>query len=121
MNVHAPMPDLCAEGPGLITIDEACAKAASYAPPISAGEEVPIRQAAGRTLAEEVVATLALPAFDQSAMDGYALALGGGMLPAGTRVPVETRIAAGEAAGRISQGAAARIFTGAPLPALADA
>jgi molybdopterin molybdotransferase len=121
MNVHAPLPDLCSEGPGLITIDEACAKAAGYAGPISATEDVPIREAGGRTLAEEIVATLALPAFDQSAMDGYALALGGGMLPAGTRVPVETRIAAGEAAGRMSEGAAARIFTGAPLPVSADA
>jgi molybdopterin molybdotransferase len=121
MNVHAALPDLCSEGPGLITIDEACAKAASYAAPIGAGEEVPIRQAAGRTLAEEVVATLALPAFDQSAMDGYALALGGGMLPAGVRVPVEARVAAGDAGGTISGGAAARIFTGAPMPATADA
>ena len=116
MNVHAPVPDLCSEGPGLISIDEACAKAASYAPAITATEDVPIRRAGGRTLAEEVVATLAMPAFDQSAMDGYALALGGGMLPAGTRMPVEARIAAGDVAGRISEGAAARIFTGAPLP-----
>ena len=121
MNVHAPVPDLCSEGVGLITIDEACAKAARYATPITAAEDVPIRQAGGRTLAEKVVATLALPAFDQSAMDGYALALGGGMLPSGTRVPVEARVAAGDVAGTISEGAAARIFTGAPLPACADA
>lgn len=33
MNVHAPLLDLCSEGPGLITIDEACGKAASYAGP----------------------------------------------------------------------------------------
>ena len=80
---------------------------------------MPIRQAGGRTLAEEVVATLAMPAFDQSAMDGYALALSGGMLPAGTRLPVGARIAAGDVAGKISEGAAARIFTGAPMPASA--
>ena len=121
MNVHAPMPDLCSEGPGLITIDEACATAARHAVPIQAAEDVPIRAAGGRTLAEEIVATLAMPAFDQSAMDGYALALGGGMLPAGTRMPVEARVAAGDYAGTIPEGAAARIFTGAPLPAAADA
>lgn len=121
MNVHAPMPDLCSEGTGLITIDEACAKAASYARQISATEDVPIHFVGGRTLAEEIVARLAMPAFDHSAMDGYALALGGGMLPAGARVRVEARIAAGGAGSQISQGAAARIFTGAPLPAATDA
>src|SRR5688572_3204615 len=105
------MPDLCAEGAGLITIDEACAAAARQAVPIQAAEDVPVRAAGGRTLAEEIVATLAMPAFDQSAMDGYALALGGGMLPAGTRMPVEARVAAGDYAGTIPEGAAARIFT----------
>jgi len=121
MNVHSPITDLCAEGPGLITIEEACAAAAAYAMPISAVDEVPVREAAGRTLAEEIVARLAMPLFDQSAMDGYAVALGGGMMPAGARLPVEGRVAAGDTAGVLPDGAAARIFTGAPLPASADA
>ena len=89
--------------------------------PISAVDEVPVREAVGRTLAEEIVARLAMPLFDQSAMDGYAVALGGGMMPAGARLPVEGRVAAGDTAGVLPDGAAARIFTGAPLPASADA
>lgn len=121
MNIQARLPDLCSEGPGLITIDDACARAGSYAEPIVAIESVPLRQAHGRTLAEEVVARLAMPPFDQSAMDGYALSLGGGMLPRGARLPLEGRVAAGDPAGALSAGAAARIFTGAPLPAFADA
>ena len=121
MNIHAPMPDVCAEGPGLITIDEACTTAARYATPITAVEEVPLARVAGRTLAQEVVAAHAMPLFDQSAMDGYAVALGGAMLPAGARLPLKGRVAAGDKAGVLSEGAATRIFTGAPLPALADA
>lgn len=120
MNIHSPMPDLCAEGPGLITIDDACAKAASYAVPITAAGEVPLRDAVGRTLAEEIAATLAMPLFDQSAMDGYAVALGGDMLPAGARLPLKGRVAAGDSGGVLPEGTAARIFTGAPLPASAD-
>jgi molybdopterin molybdotransferase len=115
------MLDLCSEGPGLISIDEACARAASYATPITAAGEVPLREAIGRTLAEEIVAALAMPLFDQSAMDGYAVVLGGDMLPAGARLPVEGRIAAGDKAGTLLEGSAARIFTGAPLPVPADA
>lgn len=121
MNIHAPMPDLCAEGPGLLTIDDACARAASYATPITAANEVPLRDAVGRTLAEEIVATLAMPLFDQSAMDGYAVALGAGMLPAGARLPLKGRVAAGDRGGVLPEGTAVRIFTGAPLPASADA
>jgi hypothetical protein len=63
----------------------------------SAVDEVPLRDAAGRTLAEEVAADFAMPPFEQSAMDGYAVALGGGMLPAGARLPLG-RVAAGEKA-----------------------
>ena len=81
MNVHSPISDLCAEGPGLITIEDACAAAAAYATPISAVDEVPVREAVGRTLAEEIVARLAMPLFDQSAMDGYAVALAAACCP----------------------------------------
>jgi molybdopterin molybdotransferase len=121
VNVHAPTPDLCSRDAGLITIDDACAAAARFAVPIEAVESVPIRDAGGRTLAETVVARHSLPVFDQSAMDGYAIALGGGMLPTGARVPVLGRVAAGDRPFALAPRSAARIFTGAPLLPSADA
>ena len=72
----SPLPDLCSEGPGLITIEAGLRGRGRYATPHQrVDENVPVREAGGRTLAEEIVATLAMPPFDQSAMDGYAVAL----------------------------------------------
>jgi molybdopterin molybdotransferase len=86
-----------------------------------AGERVPLTGALGRVLAEEVVATRALPPFDNSAMDGYAvrvadLAAGPGVC---LRLAGESR-ARHAALHRVGPGEAARIFTGAPLPPGAD-
>ena len=79
---------------------------------------MPITDAWGRTTAEPVVATLEIPAFDNSAMDGYAVRAGDG----GGRRTVVVDIPAGVAPGAsIGPGEAARIMTGAPLPAGADA
>ncbi|KAB0264384.1 gephyrin-like molybdotransferase Glp [Microvirga brassicacearum] len=121
MNVHIPAGDVCAEVGGLIEIETASTCAAAYAMPITETETVAIHHAGGRTLAEDISAELAMPPFDQSAMDGYAVALGDVMLPAGTRMPVIGRIAAGQIPKELPPGHAARIFTGAPLPLHANA
>src|SRR5690606_13238121 len=76
--------------------------------------------ALGRVLAEPVHAGRTLPPWDVSAMDGYALRAAD-LAVAPTRLPVAFEVAAG--AGRppaLAPGAAARIFTGAPLPPGAD-
>jgi molybdopterin molybdotransferase len=85
-----------------------------------ATEQVSLAAAAGRVLAEELLSTTPLPAFDYSAMDGYALrsmALQG-------QGPWELAIAgegrAGQAPAVLPVGACLRIFTGAPLPLGAD-
>ena len=121
MNLHVPAPDLCSESGRLIDIDTACERAAAHATCIAETEIVDLHRAPGRTLAEPICATLAMPAFDQSAMDGYAVALGGGMVPGSTRIPVVSRIAAGDTGSPLPVGHAARIFTGAPLPPGAEA
>jgi len=80
-------------------------------------ERVPFEEAAGRILAEAVRAPGDLPASDISMMDGYALRAADATSP--LRVAFE--VAAGDAPPRaLAQGEAARIFTGAPLPAGAD-
>ncbi len=79
----------------------------------------------GRVLAEEVRVRRDLPPFDNSAMDGYAVRAAdcaGAAASAPVRLPVrgESR-AGGPLPPPLEPGAATRIFTGAPLPAGADA
>jgi molybdopterin molybdotransferase len=71
-------------------------------------------------LAQDVVSALQVPAWDNSAMDGYAVRCQD-VTEAGDVLPVVQRIAAGEAGKPLQALTAARIFTGAPVPAGADA
>lgn len=74
-------------------------------------------QAAGRVLAEDVIASVDIPPFAQSSMDGYAIRFADKDLPLALR----GEMAAGaETTLSINSGEAARIFTGAPLPDGAD-
>ena len=83
------------------------------------GHDLPLAQCVGRVLANSVVACQDTPLFDNSAMDGYAVADTSGHL---TTFTVVDRIAAGDAASfPLREGEAARIFTGAPVPAGATA
>lgn len=104
----------------LLAISTACARAAACVTAVTAAETVPLREAAGRILAVSIDAAFAMPHFDQSAMDGYALAaasVGEGQ----NNLAISQRILAGEAGSPLVPGTAARIFTGAPLPEGADA
>jgi molybdopterin molybdotransferase len=85
----------------------------------------PLLDALGLALAEDVVATMSLPSFDNSAMDGYAVRLAD-VATAGrgrpVTLPVVGEIGAGQATLRVLEpGTAAKIMTGAPLPEGADA
>jgi len=83
-------------------------------------ERVLLLQAAGRVLAEPVVARRPLPEFDYSAMDGYALR-SADLPSAGGVLTVRSVSAAGSAPQQLEPGTAARIFTGGPVPEGADA
>lgn len=83
-------------------------------------ERVPLSNALGRVLAEDLAAAHDLPGFDASTMDGYALRAADAP-GAGARLPVLFEVFAGRAAPTpLPQGACCRIFTGAPLPEGAD-
>lgn len=85
------------------------------------GEIVPLHEAAGRILADDVRATLTQPPFDASAMDGYAVRRADvATLPANLTVVGEAAAGRGFA-GKVEPGEAVRIFTGAPVPEGADA
>jgi molybdopterin molybdotransferase len=83
-------------------------------------EQVDLATAHGRVLARDVAAAVALPGFDNSAMDGYAARWDElAELPA--RLPVADDIPAGRTDVRpLAPGTVQRIMTGAPLPAGAD-
>ncbi len=82
--------------------------------PMQESELRSLNDATGCVLATDLPAQYDTPQFDNSAMDGYALADASG---AQTRFVVSGRIAAGDAGEQpLQQGQAARIFTGAPVP-----
>jgi len=88
-------------------------------------EAVTLLEALGRVLAADVVAQDDLPPFDNSAMDGYAVRASD-VASASYDAPITLSVVADIAAGHPSEvvigaGQAARIMTGAPLPAGADA
>lgn len=105
--------------PGLMPVEEALQRLLERADatPLAGRERVALADADGRVLAEPLVATLDLPPWDNSAMDGYALCLADWQ---GTPLVVSQRVQAGEAPGALQPGTCARIFTGAPVPAGAD-
>ncbi|MBX6166999.1 MAG: molybdopterin molybdenumtransferase MoeA, partial [Thermobispora bispora] len=83
--------------------------------------EIDLDHALGTVLAEDVTAPVPLPPFDNSAMDGYAVRAED-VASAPVTLPVVDDIAAGDGGVHaIGPGHAARIMTGAPLPAGADA
>ncbi|WP_198291671.1 gephyrin-like molybdotransferase Glp [Pseudomonas asplenii] len=85
--------------------------------PIREVERLPLAAAEGRVLAEDLISSLDLPPWPNSAMDGYALRLADWQ---GEPLPVSQRIFAGQAPQPLLPGTCARIFTGAPVPAGAD-
>ena len=108
------------QGPALKPMDEALELLLGHAKAVGDIETVPTGEALGRVLATPVTSQVDVPPWDNSAMDGYALRSGD--LPAAdTSLPVSQRIPAGAAAEPLEPGTAARIFTGAPVPAGADA
>jgi len=104
---------------GLRSVEEALALLLSHARPVAEVETVPLETALGRVLAAPVASTIDVPAWDNSAMDGYALRAAD-LTGATPRLPVSQRIAAGAAGRPLAPGTAARIFTGAPIPVGAD-
>jgi len=84
-------------------------------------EELATDLALGRVLAHTLTAPIDVPAFDNSAMDGYAVNSRDIAAEGEICLPVSQRIAAGHPGTALAPGTAARIFTGAPLPPNADA
>ncbi|WP_176465271.1 MULTISPECIES: gephyrin-like molybdotransferase Glp [unclassified Pseudomonas] len=87
------------------------------ASPIAERERLPLAAVQGRVLANDLVSTLDLPPWPNSAMDGYALRLADWT---GEPLAVSQKVFAGQVPEPLAPGTCARIFTGAPVPAGAD-
>lgn len=106
--------------PGLTTLSDALAIAFSDIAIIAKTEERPISDCFGAVLREDVVAGVAVPSVDNSAMDGYALRHSDlGSLDGSVPV-VGVSLAGHPYAGTLPKGAAVRIATGAAIPEGAD-
>jgi molybdopterin molybdotransferase len=89
--------------------------------PVGECETVTLREAMGRVLAEDVIAPVNVPPFDNSAVDGYAVRAPNLDAKGETRLTIVDRVAAGHHATQaLHAGEAIRIFTGAPMPDGAD-
>ena len=106
----------------MLTLDEALARLLGTVVPIPASEYQTLStfDALGRVLQRDVRSTLDVPPQDNTSMDGYAVRCA--EVPAiGALLPVSQRLPAGVVGQPLQPGSAARIFTGAQVPAGADA
>jgi molybdopterin molybdotransferase len=115
-----PQPQTSPPRQPLKPLDDALLELLGHATALGKTEMVSTFDADGRVLAGDVVAELDVPAHDNSSMDGYAVR-SADWSDSATVLQVNQRIAAGSSGTTLETMSAARIFTGAPIPAGADA
>ncbi|WP_438748604.1 molybdopterin molybdotransferase MoeA [Pararhizobium sp. O133] len=104
----------------LLPVSDALARLLATAKAPQIVETVGLHEGMGRVLARDLAANLTHPAFDNSAMDGYAGRYAD-FATVGTELTVIGQSAAGHGfSGIVGPGEVVRIFTGAPLPVGAD-
>jgi molybdopterin molybdotransferase len=109
--------DSFATGGALMSVDEAVRLLFERVPVVAGTEHVGLLEADGRILADTLLAPINLPVFDNSAVDGYVVRYADLAPNAETVLPLAGRVAAGHTLETLAQdGAAVRIFTGAPVP-----
>ncbi len=104
----------------MLSLDEALSRLTGAIRPLAEVERLATIDALGRVLAEDLRSGVDVPPADNTSMDGYALRRAD-VGEAGVVLPVSQRIPAGVVGTALEPGTAARIFTGAQVPAGADA
>ena len=104
----------------LVSAEDALETILARVHPVSEYETVPLAEADGRVVAEDVKSTINVPAFDRAAMDGYAVIADDLAEPAMLRI-VGQAFAGKPFARGIKHGECVCIATGAPIPKGADA
>ncbi|MGD1448432.1 molybdopterin molybdotransferase MoeA [Vibrio harveyi] len=110
----------CCDAPGLMPIEEAMDKMLSRITPIQTTLSLPLADALGFVLAEDILSPIHVPPFDNSAMDGYAIRIQD--LESSSVLPLAGKSFAGQPfEGEWPQGTCVRIMTGAKIPEGCDA
>jgi len=104
----------------MLPLDDALGRLLGAVAPLAEIETLSTFDALGRVLRQDVRSALDVPPQDNSSMDGYALRCADVLVP-GALLSVTQRIPAGMVGQPLQAGTAARIFTGAQVPAGADA
>jgi len=107
--------------PGLRPLADALADLLAATQVLPGVDTVPTFDADGRVLTQALVSALDVPGHDNTSMDGYAVRVVDLVAAQGAPLPVSQRIPAGHFGEPLRPGSVARIFTGAPVPAGADA
>ncbi|MDO8283211.1 MAG: molybdopterin molybdotransferase MoeA [Thermodesulfovibrionia bacterium] len=109
----------------MISVDEALKTVLDSVKGPLGSESVGIIESLGRVLAEDIHSGSDLPAFDYSAMDGFAVKhsdIKDASLASGIRLKIAGEFrAGGDTSSKVSKGEAVKIMTGAPIPEGADA
>jgi len=101
----------------LMSVDEALEFLLDASVTTEKKESVSLDNSLSRILASDIHSTINVPGFDNSAMDGYAIALNNNqLLQKNLSFDIVDRIPAGSTGKELNKGCAARIFTGAPIP-----
>lgn len=104
---------------GMLSVDEALEVLLADARAVDGVEQVSTLDATARVLAVDQRSEIDVPPLDNTSMDGYAVRVSDCV--EGARLRIAQRIAAGDVGSALEAGTVARIFTGAPVPAGADA
>lgn len=110
-----------AQSSEMLSVDEARQRIMNSIIPIQGVEQLAIRESLGRVLAEDIVSTINVPAYDNSAMDGYAISSDDIGQQASKGLTLAGESFAGKPFnGKMNSGEAVRIMTGAMIPQGAD-
>src|SRR5688572_692051 len=113
----------CLDGydPNALRIDKAVEAIRACVAPINETERLPIREALGRILAQEIVPAINVPAHDNSAMDGYAVRSSDLSAKETALEEIGVALAGKPFQGPVGAGQCARVMTGAVMPQGTDA
>ncbi|MEE9309383.1 MAG: gephyrin-like molybdotransferase Glp [Cocleimonas sp.] len=111
----------CDTNQTLMPIDLALQHLLDKSQPITSTETLPLSEVCGRILAENIKSAINVPPADNSSMDGYAINSADFSSGDAVALPISQRIPAGTVGTALKPRTVARIFTGAPIPAGADA
>src|SRR6185295_10336186 len=112
----------CVDGydPEALRVDKAREAILACLKPIAATEKVPVREALGRVLAQDIVPAINVPGHDNSAMDGFAVRFEDLKNEETKLEQIGTALAGKPFNGTVSAGECVRIMTGAVMPAGTD-